>query len=189
MFRMGLFIIMVMLLGACSNEGEPSAEAAPSVEKLADQELSSESEIQQGDFVLRLVSKKKSYGSDEKVLMTAMLKYVGDKSEETIYHAMYPLAFGVTETTRGIDMGTEMEQPLLTTVMKRGEWVTREYAKSGGYDTYDTSDRTVFVKRFLAGDGFPKGVYRVNGIADFFTKAGEDESKYLLMTDITIAVD
>jgi hypothetical protein len=144
-------------------------------------------EKQEGDFVLKIISEKSQYRNDEEVKIHAMLMYKGDKAEETIYHAASPFLFTVTENDRGITIPSIMPVPLISTILKKGEWLKKTYGKSGGYGENDPN--ADFIKEFLKGKGFPEGNYTIEVKADFFTKNDDDQEKeYDFSTSIKVKV-
>ncbi|MFF2093754.1 hypothetical protein [Paenibacillus sp. NPDC058174] len=180
-------LLLVMVLGACSSESVDRAEEPHSG---GEGDLASPApaiiESRMGDFVLRLDTGKSIYTPEEAVVVRALLKYDGDKEAETIYHAMYPVALGVSELTRGIDFGYEMEQPLITTEMQKGMWLEIAYRKKAGYTNKESHE--AFIEAFLKGDTFPAGQYNIRAFADFYTEAGGKKTDYQFSAEKQISV-
>ncbi|GGG82148.1 hypothetical protein [Paenibacillus radicis (ex Gao et al. 2016)] len=182
-------LLLVLVLSACSNESvnkidEPERGGGGQGEQASPAPAFIESRM--GDFVLRLDTGKSIYGTEDAVAIRALLKYDGDKESETIYHAMYPVAFGVTELTRGIDFGYSMEDPLITTEMQKGMWLELPYKKTAGY--IDSDSQAAFIEAFLKGDTFPAGEYNIKALADFYTEAGGKKTDYQFSADKQISV-
>lgn len=146
-------------------------------------------ETEEGDFALQLVSEKKAYKANEDVSLHAQLKYVGNKSEEMIYHAASPFWFTITEITKGITIPYAMDEPLILTTLKRGEWYAEEYKKAGGYSEIDPSETKSFIRSFLKEEGFPTGEYRIELEAKFFTEYQEQKQHHALTVSLEITVD
>ncbi|MBO8171515.1 MAG: hypothetical protein H0Z33_06480 [Bacillaceae bacterium] len=133
-------------------------------------------EVTEGDFTYRLVTEKKEYQQGEPVRIYAELVYTGDREEITIYHAASPFYFPMVEKTRGFTIDYPMEQPLVSTTLKKGEPIQKEYRRSGGYGSQDEKAYIDFMKSFLE-EGFPAGYYVVNGFADFYVEWDENGEK------------
>lgn len=196
-----VLLLMSILLSSCTggtpenskqhvngNASDPSASPVVQNEQNIDG-LSDVAESQEGDFILQVTSEKLVYKPGEEVKMTGKLKYVGDAKKITIYHSMTPLAFSVYESSRSIDIGYFMEQPLITTELTKGEWYTQAYKKSGGYSDDGTeTEETAFIKSFLLEDGFPEGEYRVRLYGDFYTEENGKKTNYNFSSEINIGV-
>ncbi|KAB8137632.1 hypothetical protein F9U64_08675 [Gracilibacillus oryzae] len=133
-------------------------------------------EVQQGEFIYRLITEQESYQTGEDVKLFAELEYVGNKQEITIYHAASPFSFPIKELTAGYEIGYPMNEPLLTTTIKKGEPLRQQYEVAGSYSEADDKDYIAFMKDFLE-NSFPEGKYKVNGIADFYTNGENDDQK------------
>ncbi|MFX3636201.1 MAG: hypothetical protein ACE3L7_29440 [Candidatus Pristimantibacillus sp.] len=193
-----VLLLVCMLLSSCAggtqgnseqlaNENSSGSSTSPVVQNESD--LSDMAESQEGDFILQITSEKLVYKPGEEVKMTGKLKYVGDQEKIMIYHSMTPLAFGVYESSRNIDIGYSMEQPLITTELTKGEWYTQAYKKSGGYSEDGTeTEETTFIKSFLLEDGFPEGEYRIRLYGDFYTEENGKKTNYNFSSEINIGV-
>ncbi|WP_373229467.1 hypothetical protein [Cohnella sp.] len=140
------------------------------------------SEEQEGDFVLQIVADKSDYTIDEPVKLKARLKYVGELPEVNISHAASAFSFLITETTHDIGIGYVMNQPLIHTQLKKGEWLEETYTKTGGYG--ETDPHKEFIMKFLHGEAFPEGAYNIVGQADFTFYQGEPEQPETKEMDI-----
>ncbi|SEQ00690.1 hypothetical protein [Piscibacillus halophilus] len=172
-----LFILSMMsLLIGCGTTGT----GAPSDDKLDQEEVSStESEVQEEDFIYRLVTEKEEYDQGSDVQVYAELEYVGDEDSVEITHAASPFYFPIYEVSREYDIGYSMNEPLLTTVLKKGEPLREEYTGSGGFSGEDSEEFKEFIQQVMDGD-FPKGFYEVHGYTNFNYK----EQNYQLDTKV-----
>lgn len=148
------------------------------------------SETQEGDFIYRLVTEKEAYRVGEPVKIYAELEYIGNQEEVTIYHAESPFHFPITEKTRNIQLDYAMNHPLLSTTIKKGEPLREDYIQGAGtsYSENDDEEYVTFVNEILE-NGFPVGVYEVNGYA-YFTATNEDgvEENYTIKGQIEFEV-
>ncbi|MEW9109076.1 MAG: hypothetical protein AB2374_06985 [Cytobacillus gottheilii] len=168
------FMLAVLLLAGCGNTDNTGSksgdyEVGKSHSKLDEyQVVSTESEVQEGDFIYRLVTEKTEYTTDEPVNIYAELEYVGDQEEVMIYHAMTPFYFPMTEKIRNYEIDYPTPEPLGGTTLKKGEPVRHDYTRTGSYSTDKQDDYTEFMKSFIE-DGFIEGYYVLTGSAEFFT--------------------
>jgi hypothetical protein len=145
------------------------------------------SEVKVGDFVLQIISEKSAYKVNEDVKISARLKYVGKGKKQKIFHAASPFTFGVFEANRKIGLLSVMDQPLLSSELKRDEWLEKPHTKSAVYLNDDPN--IDFQKEYMQNPGFPAGEYRIKVTADFFVKVGDEEVDYKFSTkDITVTV-
>ncbi|MBD3921670.1 hypothetical protein H8B09_23085 [Paenibacillus sp. PR3] len=150
--------------------------------------MGSSAEVKDDDFVYRLVAETAEDQAADSVKLYAELEYVGDQDEVTITHAMSPFYFPMKETTRGYGIGYMMDQPLITTTLKKGEPLREEYHGSGGYsEDQDPKDYIQFIKDFGA-NGFLPGRYEVNGFADFNYLVGEKREPHKLSATVVFTV-
>lgn len=175
-----IFVLLgiAMMLTACGTSTDPSAGTLNEYKV-----KETESEIQDGDFVYRLVTEKPEYDDGSKVKIYAELEYVGDQDQVEITHAASPFFFPMIERTREFEIGYGMNEPLLSTVLKKGEPLREEYNGSGGFSDQDSSEYKEFIQKIMDGD-FPKGFYAVNGYANF----NYNEQKYNIGTEIQFKV-
>lgn len=156
----------IFVSGCSSSLEEPSRE--PSIQSPISKGQSMGqllTEAKEGDFVLQIVADKRTYGYNEPVKIKARLKYVGELSEVDISHAASAFSFFITETTRDIGIGYIMNQPLIHTQLKKGEWLEESYTKTGGYG--ETDPHREFIKQFVQDEAFPIGEYDIVGQASF----------------------
>ncbi|RAP77320.1 hypothetical protein [Paenibacillus montanisoli] len=176
---MGKFVIMistiVCLLTGCSEHVKPD------VNNVANKPaVDSHAEVAEGDFVYRLVSEKSAYAEGEKVEVYAELEYVGDQPEIKIAHAASPFSFPMKEQTRGYDLLYMMDQPLIVSVLKKGEPLREPFKGAGGYGSQDPKDYVDFMKSVAEATQkgtLPWGDYRVFGSADFEPISGSEENQ------------
>ncbi|MDQ8738703.1 hypothetical protein [Paenibacillus sp. LHD-38] len=140
-------IVITFLLAGCGSQGNADNISSNS----ADYDVLNKprAEITEGDFVYRLVTENEEYQKGDSVKLYAELEYIGDKETVTIYHAASPFYFPIVEKTRDYDISYSMNEPLLSTTLKRGEPLREEYKKSGGYDEQDKKRICRFYKKFL----------------------------------------
>ncbi len=79
------------------------------------------------------------------------------------------------EKTRDYEINYGMNEPLLSTTLKRGQPLREEYEKSGGYGEQDKKEYVDFIKSFWE-NGFPAGYYVVDGYVDFYVQSNEDSN-------------
>lgn len=184
-------VLLTVLLASCGAQGKGQTGSGNSDSVNDEVTNSSSAEATEGDFVYRLVSEKEQYGAGEAVALYAELEYLGDEEEVTIYHAASPFYFPITEKTRGYEIGYMMEEPLVTTTLKKGEPVREEYKRSGGFSEQDEKDYVDFIKSFLE-NGFPAGHYVVDGYANFYVQSGvegtEDKETFTIKANIEFEV-
>ncbi len=181
-------IVMLFITG-CAQKGEPApAKPEPASDQAA---RPSRAEMKEGDFVYRLVSESERYGQGEKPKIYAELEYVGEQDEITIGHAASPFYFPMKELTRNYSIDYMMNEPYITTTLKKGEPLREDYTGSGGYSEQDTKDYQNFIRSLK--DGFPEGRYVVYGSADFVIhpaegETGEEPEKYKIQAEIEFEV-
>lgn len=150
------FWVMITILIGCNSSNDHQA-VQPTI-----------SETKDGYFIYRLVTEKEKYAQGEPVKIYAELEYIGDEEEVTIYHADSPFHFPITEKARNYELGYAMNMPLLSTALIKGEPLREEYIPGNGtgYGETDKEDYVNFIKE-LWENGFPIGIYVVNGYANF----------------------
>ncbi|WP_071394369.1 hypothetical protein [Bacillus tuaregi] len=160
----GFLVLFVLVSGCGTADGMSSDELSAELAKY--DVVNSKSEVQNGDFIYRLVSEQKEYPNGQSVILFAELEYVGDQAEITIQHAASPFYFPMVEKIRGFDISYPMPEPLISTTLKKGEPLRIQYTGSGAYSEEDEMEFVKFMKDFME-NGFPTGYYVVNGYADF----------------------
>ncbi|EGA91157.1 hypothetical protein GPDM_01320 [Planococcus donghaensis MPA1U2] len=152
---------LVLLQSACGIE--PSSQ-----DDLTEFHVTSpQAETTKDDFTYRLVTEKEQYTEGDNVEVYAELEYTGELESIEISHAASPFYFLIYEETRNYSVEYAMNEPLLITVLTKGEPLTEYYAGSGGYSTEDEDAYIEFVQN-VSDNNFPIGYYKVSGYADFF---------------------
>lgn len=150
-----------------------------------------------GDFVYRLVSEKEKYERGDQVQVYGELEYIGEKDEITIGHAASAFYFPMKELTRDYNISYAMNEPYITTKLKKGEPLREYYKIGGGYDSRDDKRYKDFIHSLK--DGFPGGHYVVYGSADFVIDLqshgadpggsnGEEPKRYKIQAEIEFSV-
>jgi hypothetical protein len=163
-------MMLVLLLASCASKQGTSDNSASELDNY--EVLSTNSEVNEGDFVYRLVTEKAEYRINESVKIFAELEYVGNSEEVVIFHAASPFYFPMIEKTRNYEIGYPMKQPLESTTLKKGHPLRYNYSRSGGYGSQDEEQYVKFMRSFLE-DGFPIGYYVVNGFVDYYVEDSE----------------
>ncbi|MEK6267914.1 MAG: hypothetical protein N2C11_04950 [Planococcus sp. (in: firmicutes)] len=152
---------VVLLQSACGITPTPQ-------DNLTDFHVTSpNAETTKADFTYRLVTEKKQYMEGDNVAVYAELEYTGDLESIEISHAASPFYFPIYEETRNYSVEYAMNEPLLITVLTKGEPLKEYYSGSGGYSSEDDDAYIEFVQDVSA-NNFPYGYYKVSGYADFF---------------------
>ena len=99
-----------------------------------------ENEVKEGDFVYRIFTEKDVYDEFGDLAIFAELTYVGDLESIDIYHAESAFHFPLVERTREFDVGYAMNEPLLTTTLKKDEPFRQKYSFAGGYSDQDSKE-------------------------------------------------
>lgn len=161
-------LLLTILFIGCSNTDDSTTKGeSESLE--ATKVLNTKDEVNEGDFVYRLVTEKGEYHKNESVKIYAELEYIGNNEEVIIFHAASPFYFYIVEKIRNYEIGYFMDQPLVSTILKKGQPLRYEYSRSGGYSPTDEENYVKFMRSFLE-DGFPTGYYVVNGFVDFYVE-------------------
>lgn len=157
-----------------------------------------QAEITDGDFVYRLVSEKEEYEQGDQVQVYGELEYIGEEDEITIGHAASAFYFPMKELTRDYNISYAMNEPYITTKLKKGEPLREYYKIGGGYDSRDDKTFKDFIRSLK--DGFPGGRYVVYGSADFVIDSmsqgasqsgsnGEEPKRYKIQAEIEFSVN
>ncbi|AIY04299.1 hypothetical protein Plano_0334 [Planococcus sp. PAMC 21323] len=144
-----------------------------------------QAETIQDDFTYRLVTEKEQYTEGESIDVYAELEYTGDSDSIEIFHAASPFYFLIYEETRDFSVSYTMNEPLLVTILTKGEPLKEAYIGIGSYSVEDDQAYVNFVQR-ISDNNFPFGYYKMTGHADFFTQ-DLDGSK--IDYDITAQID
>ncbi|GMK40458.1 hypothetical protein PCCS19_35140 [Paenibacillus sp. CCS19] len=184
-----LMLVFALMLGSCGDKKKSTnADGSQTPANLNTDAVPQVQEVKEGDFVYRLVAETAEDHAADSVKLYAELEYVGDQDEVTITHAMSPFYFPMKETTRGYDIGYMMEEPLITTALKKGEPLREDYYRSGGYSAdQDPEAYIAFMKEFME-KGFLPGRYEVNGFADFNLLVGEKPEPHKLSATVAFTV-
>lgn len=158
--------ISLFVLSAC---GTGKSSIPDESKKSGDPLPPAEAEVTEGDFVYRLFTEKNTYDATDDIAIFAELTYTGELDSIDIYHAASPFYFPLEERTRGIKVDYAMNEPLLTTTLKKGTPFRQNYEFAGGYSDQDEKEYVNFVKT-LVDDRFPNGEYIIHGYADFYTE-------------------
>ncbi|WP_332632397.1 hypothetical protein [Halalkalibacter flavus] len=166
-----VFLLLVTIISACSVQNDVRKS------ELAEYEVTNtHAELEEGNFIYRLVTVRGEYNQGDRVTIYAELEYIGEKEEVTIYHAASPFHFPMVEKVRNFKVDYFMNEPLVNTVLKKGEPYKEEYKGSGGYSSEDDKVYVDFVQK-IAENQFPNGYYVVNGFADFFLTDEDGQKK------------
>lgn len=160
--------LSIILTGCQQTNDKKGVQEATEIDKLGTQD-----EVTEGDFIYRLVTEKAKYSENEPINVYAELEYIGDKEKIIISHADSPFYFPMTETTRDYEISYNMNEPLRSTEMIKGEPLRQEYRGSGGYGSEDEKEFKEFMQQIM-NQQFPEGNYVVKGFADFFVTENDD---------------
>lgn len=144
-------------------------------------------EVKEGDFIFRLVTERGQYMEGEAIRLYGELEYIGKGQEIIIFHAASPFSFPMEEKSREFVIDYPMEQPLLQTIVKKGEPLKEEYRGSGAFGREDSEEYIDFVQRIIRGN-FPEGDYVVKGSANFYVEEGGRRTDYHLKTEVEFEV-
>lgn len=191
--RIGFTITLLMMITACAaanDQNKTGQSQGTSNLTLNDFEVTSPtSEVNEGDFVYRLVSEQPEYAAGEEVRMYAELIYQGDQEEITIAHSASPFYFPMTEKTRSYDIHYAMNEPLLHTTLKAEVPLREDYRGSGGYSSTDPEEYKSFIND-ITNNHFPHGYYVVHGSAQFFVENETgDPTDYHIEAEIDFKVN
>ncbi|GAB6928697.1 hypothetical protein JCM10914A_26800 [Paenibacillus sp. JCM 10914] len=186
------FILMLMLTGCGGQEATGADQPAVASDHAP---RANHAEVAQGDFVYRLVSESETYESGNNVNVYAELEYVGELGEITIGHASSAFYFPMKELTRGYNISYGMNEPYITTTLKKGEPLREQSGRAGGYSEHDDKKFKEFVHELS--EGYPTGEYVVYGSADFVIdpssypdqeRSDTETERYKIEAEITFAV-
>ncbi|WP_028561094.1 hypothetical protein [Paenibacillus pinihumi] len=188
------FILTMLFVGGCQSKAvlndmeKPVIQPARHFEDYKQTEAVI-SEATRGEFTLQVMSAKKAYRPGEEVELEARLKYAGNEEAVLIEHAASPFTFLIQEQTRAIGLGYEMDQPLIRTVLKQGQWTSERYAKQTVI-IRPSPEQEAFIKEFLEQEGFPEGSYAVKVEADFNISGQEElqNDRYRISAEIAFEV-
>ncbi|KAA9021835.1 hypothetical protein F4V44_16455 [Niallia endozanthoxylica] len=161
-------------MGGCGTSGKSNEDLSEELDKY--DVVHSKAEMQDGDFIYRLVSEQEEYADGQSVTLYAELEYIGEQSEVTIEHAASPFYFPMEEKIRGFEIPYPMPEPLVMTTLKKGEALRVSYTGSGAYSEDDEKAYVEFMKDFIK-NGFPTGYYTVDGFADFWVQKNDHKNE------------
>lgn len=165
-------ILLVSLILVACKEELPSPPDSPNSYVLIQSSAYTE-----GDFMYYIeVLESDHFKEGESITIQAYLAYTGDQDEIVISHAASPFYYDIEELTHGYKIDYPMEQPRISTTLKKGERLTSTYRISGGYGDQDNEDYIKFMKEFLSGR-YPVGTYAVTGYAKFTVEGENEETK------------
>jgi len=167
-------LALFVFIGGCGTSGKSNEDLSKELDKY--DIAQSNAEVQDGDFIYRLVSKQEEYSDGQSVTLYGELEYVGEQSEVVIEHAASPFYFPMEEKIHGFDIPYPMPEPLVTTTLKKGEPLRVSYTGSGAYSENDEKAYVDFMKDFIE-NGFPTGFYIVNGFADFWVQKNDHNNE------------
>ncbi|TYQ16650.1 UNVERIFIED_CONTAM: hypothetical protein Cloal_3216 [Acetivibrio alkalicellulosi] len=133
-----------------------------------------EKNITKDDFTVILSSDKDTYKSTDDVIITAKLKYTGEKDKIEIIHAFSPFSFGVKETNTNIYFPPVVLSVKRERVLIRDEWYeetyNKLYAEIGFIDDKIVGLEEInkeFTEEFKKGKTFPPGNYLITLKTEF----------------------
>jgi hypothetical protein len=144
------------------------------------------SETDAGDFMLRLVSEKAIYDSEEEVQLKGKLKYIGEAEELEIIHEESPFYFEMIEITRGAELPYPLKEIEQTSTLDQNQWYEEEYIKRIAYSLDD--EHADFYQTFMNETGFPPGEYEIELRTDFAVTVEEVPENHTYTTSIVIEV-
>ncbi len=180
------FLFLLIVLFGCQQNSNEKVDNKPSDTRI----IETKAEVTEEDFIYRLVTEKAEYGKNEPLKIYAELEYTGDQDEIVISHSASPFYFPIVETTRNYEVGYNMEEPLVSTTLVKGEPLRQEYRGSGGYGSQDKKEYIEFMTQIMNKE-FPEGHYVVNGLADFDVIANEEtgqKKKYKLKAQVEFMI-
>lgn len=127
-------------------------------------------EVEQDDFILRLVSEKEVYEQGEDVKLYAEIIYTGEEEEEVeIAHSEYPIYFTLHEKVRDYQITSLIREIGVQKVLAVNEPYRVDYKKQA-IDAYSDESSTYqkFIEDFIARDDYPAGYYVVTATAMFY---------------------
>lgn len=179
-----LFLGLLIVFG-CSNDKPEAA-----VLNAALQDVGGPQQIitvTEDDFNFRLTMEEGQRESNEPLQIYAELEYVGDLSEITIQHAASPISMGLEDLTRQLGFGSVMDQPLVTTTLKKGEAFVETYKFQEVY--FGTKDEQYddVVKQLKEGR-FPTGEYKIHARANFDVPSASEAKRFEMKESLSFDV-
>lgn len=168
-----LLLVSIFVLTACGKSNDIDNEDAPDNSAPT---YPVEVEVVNGDFTYRLFTEKDVYDEYGETAIFAELTYTGEEDEIDIHHAASPFYFLLAEKTRDFNIGYPMNEPAITSTLKKDEPLREQYTFSGGYSDESDPEYVEFIQT-IANKGFPKGNYMMTGFAQFYIINPSDKAK------------
>lgn len=156
-------VVFLALLSACGT-GDQTTNDENSSNTIS---YPNDAQVEADDFIYRLYTEKDVYGEFEDTAIFAELTYIGDHESVEISHAASPFEFPIEELSKGIKVDYAMNEPLIRTVLIKGEPLREKYHFAGGYSDQDNDEKIEFIQTIVT-KGFPEGRYVINGAVNFF---------------------
>ncbi len=86
------------------------------------------------NFRLVLTTPRTTYTTSDAIEPVASVTYLGPKTSETMFHAMYPIGFRIEEVGGVRNMGGGMDQPCISTELAKGASDVLPFGKAGSPD-------------------------------------------------------
>lgn len=172
-FTMVLLVLLFSLI-ACSKQNQEQNDRDINEKEMV-------VEKQEGDYELKFISEKASYAPHEKIDIDVQVKYIGLNDEVLIEHGGFsPVKYEVVEKKRGITVPAAEPSILSQTTLKRDQWYTFRFEKSGEVK------QDKFHQEYFNEEGFPKGHYTIEAAFSFLS---DEEDKYNITGgDATIVI-
>ncbi|MCM3005427.1 hypothetical protein [Priestia koreensis] len=182
---MVLLTSSILHMSACTSA---ESEAKP-IESKEHVQKDIQKQVQEGDFVFNVVSKKATYLQGEKPDIYAELAYTGNEKGVTISYGYSPITFTkLEETTRGYKFRPAIPLPLSMGVpFKKEKPFHKTFHPFAGYSPDDSKEKINFAKQIAKGS-MPKGHYILHAEAQFSVEKGAKQLSKPLSTVISFDV-
>lgn len=141
-----------------------------------------------GTFKISIYTDKNEYKAGEEIICRAIVEYIGEGDGVVIYSSD-PLVGFALKDDKYFDGGYAVEDVLISTEFKKGEPVTYQFSKSGGWSGEDENAR--FYEEFYSEKELklPPGEYEILAAIDgFFDQEDYQSSKYELKASVKVTV-
>ncbi|MEG0472234.1 MAG: hypothetical protein RR588_07840 [Solibacillus sp.] len=181
-----VLLLAVMMLSACSSGIQPSIDRNDEPVQIAIKSFD-----ERDDFTLLLYSEKVQYKLGEKVKVHAEITYTGEREEITIGHAELPIMLETTNLTQGYHFGAAMNEPYISTILKRNEPKIIDYHFSGGSYNESRTGKKYNNEEVIqmASMQFPVGQYQITGTTNFVIDGQDFSNAIKLKGNITFEVE